>query len=136
MTGRSPMETAALIIVAAHALVLLAHEIAHRSLGVDLLLWQTVFAYGVIVAGPIAALVLVRARPRAGFALLGLTMGASLLFGVFYHYVHVSPDHVAHLPPGGARSLFRWTSSLMALVEAAGVAVGWRGWMRFRSFPA
>lgn len=124
---------AAAVIVAAHAVVLLAHEVAHRRLGVDLRLWQTAFAYAVIVAGPIAGVALARSRPRAGHALLALTMAGALLFTVYHHYVGVSPDNVAHLPPGGARPLFRWTSALLAPLEAAGAWVGWRGWRASRT---
>ncbi|HUG00740.1 MAG TPA: hypothetical protein VML95_02630 [Longimicrobiales bacterium] len=127
---------AAVLTVAAHAAVLLAHEIAHRRLGVDLRLWQTAFAYVVIVAGPVAGVVLARKRPRAGFALLALAMAAALLFTLYHHYVGVSPDNVAHLPPGGARPLFRWTSALLALLEAAGAWVGWRGWKASRTLAS
>jgi hypothetical protein len=117
-------------IIALHAAVLLAHEVAHRQLGVDLALWQAVFAYAVIVAGPLLALALLWVRPRAGFALLALSMAGALVFTTYHHYVGVSPDHVAHLPPGQTRGLFRWTAAALALLEAAGVVVGWRGWSR------
>ena len=120
-------------IVVLHAAALLAHEGAHRLLGVDLAFWQAVFAYSVIVAGPLVALALLWVRPRAGFALLALSMAGALLFTVYHHYVGVSPDHVAHLPPGQARGLFRWTAAALALLEAAGVVAGWRGWRNTRT---
>jgi len=126
----------AVLLVAAHALVLLAHEVAHRRLGIDLAPWQTAYAYVVIAAGPLAALVLARLRPRIGYALLTLTMAAALVFAVYHHYVAVSPDHVAHLPPGDAGALFRWTAAVLAVIEAAGVAVGWRAHARLRRFSA
>ncbi len=138
MTSSGPraVASAALAVVAAHAVVLLAHELAHRSLGVGLRPWQTAFAYVVIVAGPIAGVVLARRRPRSGYALLGLTMAAALLFTAFHHYLWVSPDNVRHLPAGDARPLFRWTSALLAVLEAAGAWVGWRGWWASRTLAA
>ncbi len=119
-----------------HAAVLLAHDAAHRRLGIDLAPWQTAYAYVVIAAGPLAALVLVRLRPSIGYALLTLTMAGALLFTVYHHYVAVSPDPVAHLPPGEARALFRWTAAALAVLEASGVAVGWRGHARLLRFSA
>lgn len=127
---------AAILVVIVHAAALLAHEVAHRRLGIDLAPWQTAYAYVVIVAGPLVALVLVRVRPRIGYALLALTMAGAVAFTVYHHYVAVSPDHVAHLPSGDARALFRWTAAALALLQAAGVAVGWRGYARLLRFSA
>lgn len=129
------MRTAAAFVLL-HAGALLAHDAAHRSLGIDLALWQAAFAYVVIAAGPLAALVLLRARPPAGHALLALTMAGALVFTVSHHYLAVSPDHVAHLPPGDARPLFRWTAAALAVLEAGGVAVGWRTHARLLRFSA
>ena len=50
-------------------------------------------------------------------------MLGSLIFGFVYHYVIISPDHVAHLPVGEARGLFRVTAVLLLLTEAFGVVV-------------
>ncbi|NNL68226.1 MAG: hypothetical protein HKP30_18400 [Myxococcales bacterium] len=114
--------------VAVHAAVLLGHGAAHSDLGVVLALWQQVYAYTLIVAGPLVAAALLGAgRLRPGFTLLAVCMLASLLFGVYHHYVAVSPDHVAHLPPGEAQPLFRATAAGMGVVEAAGVVIGWLG---------
>jgi hypothetical protein len=51
-------------------------------------------------------------------------MLGSLIFGAVYHYVIISSDHVAHLPPGDARGLFRTTALLLVITEAFGVIVG------------
>jgi hypothetical protein len=54
-------------------------------------------------------------------------MFGSLLFGVYHHYILVSPDHVAHLPAGDSQGLFRLTAAAMAVVELAGAGFGaWR----------
>ena len=113
----------AIAVVVLNAVVLLAHGSAHRSLGVLLSPWQEAFVYGVIVPGPILALVLVRRHPRHGYTLLLATMLGSLFFGVYHHFIAVSPDHVAHLPPGDSQPLFRATAVLMACLELAGAAV-------------
>src|ERR1043165_9661672 len=44
-------------------------------------------------------------------------MLGALIFGACYHYLIISPDHVAHLPPGDARSLFRTTALLLEITE-------------------
>jgi hypothetical protein len=54
-------------------------------------------------------------------------MAGSLIFGVIYHYVIVSPDHVSHLPPGAAQGVFRLTALLLVLTELFGLVVGLLG---------
>jgi len=125
LDGRTTgVRRAALTVVVAHGLVLLGHDLAHRRLGVGLVLWQLGFAYLVIVAAPIVAAGLVFTRhARAGFALLAISMAGALAFGVYHHYVAVSPDHVLHLPTGDARLLFQVTAAVMALIECAGLGL-------------
>ena len=113
----------AIAIVIAHAVVLVAHDVAHRDLVVLLNAWQQAFVYSVIVPGPFIALLLLRRYRREGYALLLVAMLGSLLFGLYHHYVAVSPDHVDHLPAGDSQGLFRVTALLMILVESAGVVV-------------
>ena len=128
------MKLLAIAIILLHIPVLLAHDAAHRSLGVALVPWQTVFVYSVIVVGPLAAGVLLRlGRMRTGYLLLAVTMLGSLLFGGYHHYVGISPDHVDHLPPGTAQGLFRTTAFAMLVVEAAGVAIGVLGLRELRA---
>lgn len=129
------MRWIALGVVAVHALVLHGHDVAHLSLGVTLNTWQEAFIYPVIVVAPLVASALLFTRyDRAGFILLASSMFGALAFGVIHHYVAISPDHVSHLPPGSAQSAFRRTALLMAVVEAAGMAVGVAG-LRGRSNP-
>lgn len=122
------MRNAAFIVIGLHAAILLGHDVAHRGLGVDLVLWQTLYAYSLIVAAPlVAAALLASGRLRVGFCVLAASMFAALAFGVFHHYVAVSPDHVSHLPAGGEQGLFRATAALMVTLEITGVGVGWWG---------
>lgn len=119
----------ALALIVVHAGILLGHDVAHRGLGVDLLTWQTLYAYTLIVAGPLlAGALLLSGRLRVGYAALALCMLAALVFGFVHHYVLVSPDHVSHLPPGAHQPLFRSTAALMAVLELAGAGVGWWGY--------
>ena len=55
--------------------------------------------------------------------LLLASMLGSFIFGAVYHYIIISPDHVAHLPAGDARGLFRVTAVLLLITEAFGVVV-------------
>ncbi len=119
------------LLVAIHALVLLGHNAAHRELAVHLNAWQTFFAFSVIVVAPVLAVVLVFTRTaRLGFALLAAGMLGALLFGVYHHYILISPDHVAHLPAGESQDLFRATAAAMAVLEFAGVGLGAWGWCK------
>jgi len=114
-----------IVLVALHAAVLLVHDAAHRDLGVHLNTWQTIFAYLVIVAAPVlAALLLFTAYRRLGFALLAISMLSALIFGLYDHYILVSPDHVSHLPGGESQGLFRATAAAMGILELAGVGLG------------
>ncbi|HZN09678.1 MAG TPA: hypothetical protein VFB65_22985 [Pyrinomonadaceae bacterium] len=110
--------------VLAHLIVVVLHGQAHTILGVGLSKWQQTYVLVVIVLAPLVALVLSFTRyAGAGVWLLLASMLGSLVFGACYHYLIISPDHVAHLPPGDARGLFRTTALLLLIAEAFGVAV-------------
>jgi len=46
---------------------------------------------------------------------------ASLFFGVYYHYLFVSPDNIHHLPRGSAvtHARFVLSAAMLALIELA-----------------
>ena len=113
--------------VLAHLIVTVLHGQAHTSLGVGLSDWQNVYVLAVIVVAPLVALALSFTRyARAGLWLLLASMLGSFIFGLCYHYIIISPDHVAHLPAGDARGLFRFTAVLLLITEAFGVFVAAR----------
>ena len=119
--------------VVAHQAVAHLHGHAHHSLGVNLTHAQLLFVGAVIVATPIlAAILLWTKRARTGAILLAVAMPASLAFGVYHHFLVVSPDHVAHLPAGGQQSLFIITAYLLPVFEIAAAAVGLWGLTRLR----
>ena len=115
------------IAVLAHLIVVLLHGQAHTRLDVGLSNWQNLYVLVVIVLAPVVALVLSFTRyVRAGLWLLLASMLGSLIFGACYHYIIISPDHVAHLPAGEARGLFRVTAALLLITETFGVVVAAR----------
>lgn len=123
-------------VVAFNATVTFAHDQAHGSLGVQLNAFQTIYAYTVIAAAPLLALVLLwTPKFRAGGLLLALSMAGSLAFATFFHYVHVSPDHVNHLPVGDAQGLFRLTAGLMIPAEILGIVAGLWIWRHTATSP-
>lgn len=134
MTRQTQMRVSVAIIVLAHLVVVVLHGQAHTRLGVGLSNWQQTYVLAVIVLAPLIALVLSLTRyVNAGLWLLFASMLGSLVFGACYHYVIISPDHVAHLPPGDARGLFRVTALLLLVTEAFGVVVGamtLRAWLK------
>lgn len=112
------------IAVLAHLVVNILHGRAHTSLGVGLNAGQQVYVYSVILVAPLVALALSFTRyTKAALWLLLVSMLGSFVFGGLYHYVIVSADHVAHLPPGDARGMFRLTAPLLLVTEAFGVMV-------------
>lgn len=111
--------------VLVHLVVVVLHGRAHTALGVGLTSWQQSFVMTVILVAPLVALALSWTRYlKAGVWLLFGSMLGSLIFGAAYHYIIISHDHVAHLPPGDARGLFRITALLLLITETAGVSVG------------
>ena len=124
MTKQTQLRVAVAIAVLAHMVVAVIHGQAHTRLGVGLSNWQQTYVLTVIVLAPLVAFVLSLTRYfNAGLWLLLASMLGSLIFGACYHYVIISPDHVAHLPPGDARGLFRVTALLLLVTETFGVVV-------------
>ena len=118
----SRLAWAVTVVVLSHLAVNLLHGRAHTELGVGLTSWQQFYVVVVILAAPLAALLLLWTKySRAGLWLLLASMLGSLIFGACYHYILVSSDHVAHLPPGEARGLFRVTALLLLITEGLGV---------------
>ena len=112
------------IAVLGHLAVSVLHGYAHTELAVALNSWQKVYVLVVITLSPLIALILLwLRRTRPGLVLLALSMAGSLIFGIYFHYIEISPDHVSHLPPGHAQGLFRATALLLGITEAFGVIV-------------
>ena len=113
------------VFVLTHLGVNLLHGRAHTELQVGLSSFQLFFVVGVILLGPLLAMALLwTQRQRFGLMLLSVSMAGACLFGLYYHFVLPSPDHVAHVPAGLWGEVFRITAVLLALSEALGFILG------------
>jgi hypothetical protein len=122
------------LVVLAHFVISLFHGSAHTKLHVELSAWQQSYVLIVIIAAPLVAAPLIWTRlSRFGFILLVAAMAGALIFGAYFHFFAISPDHVTHLPPGDARGLFRVTSVLLAITEVFGITVGQLGLRKTKS---
>ena len=124
------------VAVLAHLLVSLVHGYAHSQLKVDLNTGQWYYALSVITVAPLLGLILLWTRARRiGLIVLAASMAGSLLFGAYYHYVFVSPDHVSHLSPGDAQGIFRVTAVLLIVTELSGLIIALVGLKLIHRFP-
>jgi len=109
------------LIVLAHMIVLFGHGAAHWHLQIEPNPWQRLFIAIVIFAAPVFAALLLWTRwPRAGMTLLGISLGAALLFGLYFHFVAGGTDSIFNPIHTHWNIWFRVTAILLALVELAG----------------
>jgi hypothetical protein len=130
------------IAIGATALVLLRqviaqlHGMAHEEVGVGLAPWQWAFVYIVIVAAPIVAVVLYWTRwSQLGALLLGVAMPAGMLFGIYYHFIAVSPDNVQHLPGEHGHGFFITTAMALVPLELIATIFAWWSLRRMQGIP-
>ena len=71
-----------------------------------------------------------RGRVRAGGAVLVVSMGAALVFGVYNHYLVPNPDNIAAVPAGRWKLSFVVTAAGVALTDGIGVVAGLWLWAR------
>jgi amino acid permease len=131
--GRPSMKRVALygtVFVLIHLVVNLLHARAHTELQIGVSSFQLLFVVGVIMIAPLLAMVLLwTSRQRLGLVLLTASMAGAGLFGLYYHFVLPSPDHVAHVAEGFWGDVFRMTAVILALSEALGSILGFV-WLR------
>ena len=112
-------------IVVAHLLVNIAHGLAHRELRVSLAPPASIFVVVVVLIFPLLAMGLLwTAEKRLGLILLSLSMFGSLLFGLYHHFLAISPDHVRSQPPSPWGIAFVLTAYGLLITEAIGTYVG------------
>jgi hypothetical protein len=115
----------ATFIVVAHLLVNMVHGLAHRELRVGLAPPASIFVIVVVLIFPLIAMALLwTAEKRLGLILLSLSMVGSLLFGLYHHFLAVSPDHVHSQPPSAWGTTFVLTAYLLIITEAIGTYMG------------
>src|SRR4029450_3305202 len=79
-------------VVVLHLLVSLVHGWAHGTAGVGGDGPSMAFVLIVIIAGPLVGLAWMWKNPVAGARIIGVTMAASLVFGLVNHFIIASPD--------------------------------------------
>ena len=127
MALERPAKLALTALAAMHLLVTLWHSGAHAELHVDLPPLKLAYAWAVIViAPPLAALLLWTRFAGAGAWLFTLAMIGAFLFAAYHHYVLVSPDNIAHLPEGSdaAHARFVDSAAVSALLELGAAVYG------------
>jgi hypothetical protein len=115
-----------LALVGFHFLVVVLHSVAHEVLAVKATPAQLAFIVPVIIFAPVVSGFVLLKFERAGAALLLASMAGSFAFGLYYHFVADTIDHVAHvarMQPAFWSATFRVTAWLLAASEVAGVAV-------------
>src|SRR5918997_204639 len=130
MDGRNTrgLKLAALGLVGFHFLTVVLHSVAHEVLKVKATAAQLAFIVPVIIVAPVAAGFVLPKFERAGAWLLLASMAGSFAFGLYYHFVADTIDHVAHvarLEPAFWSAMFQLTAGLLAVSELAGAAVAW-----------
>jgi hypothetical protein len=121
----------ATILIVLRQLVATLHGMAHDYLGVGLTPWQQAFVVIVISIAPFVSLVLYWTRyARFGALVLWTSMLSGMLFGIYFHFIAISPDHVSHLPEGDSQGFFIATAILLVPIEAANTVFGWWSWQK------
>jgi hypothetical protein len=112
-------------IVVAHLLVNIVHGLAHRELHVGLAPLASIFVIMVVLISPLIAMAFIwTAAKRLGFILMSLSMSGSLVFGLYCHFLALSPDHIHSQPSGGWGTTFVLTAYLLLITEAIGTYSG------------
>lgn len=112
-------------IVVAHLLVNIAHGLAHQELHVGLAPPDLIFVIVVVLISPLLAMGLLwTTAKRLGLMLLSLSMFGSFLFGLYHHFLAMSPDHVRSQPSSPWGLAFVLTAYGLPITEAIGTYVG------------
>jgi len=137
------LKLSAVALVVIHFVVVVLHSRAHDKLPVEATPAQLVFNIPVIVVAPVVAVIVLAKFEKAGMVLLVAAMLGSLVFGVYYHFIADTIDHVAHVAhrePLFWSQMFVVTSYLLGITEAAATAVAliWlkRQTQPLKDFPA
>src|SRR5436190_8853728 len=85
--------------VLAHLAISFVHGAAHAQAHVPMSFAANLFVFAVILAGPVIGLALALRSRRVGAWIIGVTMVASLVFGVVNHFVVATPVLSSNLVP-------------------------------------
>ena len=123
----STLKKIALAVVAIHFVVVVLHSVAHQLVSVNASPAQLAFIFPVIIVAPVVAGVMLPKFEKFGTVLLTASMIGSFAFGVYYHFIAETIDHVTHvaqLEPHFWSQMFLATSYLLAISELLGAVVG------------
>ncbi len=113
------------VLIGTHLFINIIHGAAHRELHVTLPLAGMLFVILVILLCPLLALALLWiSQKRLGLLLLTVSMAASSVFSLCYHFLVHGSDHISAQPPGPAGAVFAATAYLLLLTEALGTLLG------------
>ena len=121
------LKLTALGLVGFHLLTGVLHSVAHETLTVKASPAQLAFIIPVIFVAPVVSGLILPKFEKAGAWLLLASMLGSFVFGLYYHFVADTVDHVAHvalLRPAFWSAMFQVTAYLLAASEVAGAAAG------------
>lgn len=97
------------------------HGLAHVEIPVPLSALQSLFVGIVIFLTPIIAAVLLWTKfYRIGSWLLLGAIAGSLFFGLYNHFIVISPDHVSQVSFDGWGLLFQVTAYLILIADGLG----------------
>ena len=104
-----------------HAIANGLHGLAHIKIPVALSLVQSLFVGVVIFSIPIIAAILLWTQfyRLGGWLLLG-SLAGSFFFGLYNHFIVISPDHVSQVSFTGWGMLFQITAVLILIVDGLG----------------
>ena len=128
MRNARGLKLAALGLVGFHFLTVVLHSVAHEVLHVKATPAQLAFIIPVIIVAPLVSGLVLSKSERTGAWLLLAAMVGSCVFGLYYHFVADTIDHVAHvarLEPAFWSAMFHLTAYLLAVSELAAAVVAW-----------
>lgn len=104
-----------------HAIANGLHGLAHIKIPVALSLVQSLFVGVVIFLIPLVAVVLLWTQfyRLGGWLLLG-SLAGSFFFGLYNHFIVISPDHVSQVSFVGWGMLFQITAVLILIIDGLG----------------
>jgi hypothetical protein len=122
------LELIALGLIGFHFLTVVLHSVAHETLSVKASPAQLAYIIPVIIFAPVMAGFILPRFKKAGAVLLLVSMLGSFVFGLYYHFVADTPDHVAHvarLQPALWSAMFQVTAYMLLCLEISAAALAW-----------
>ena len=109
-------------LAAVHLIVTIWHGELRRELAAALSPGQSFFTYLIFILVPFLAAGLLWTRHmRLALWLFVSAVSASLVFGIYYRYVLISPEYIHRLPAGAgaAHARFAVSAAIRALIDLA-----------------